>query len=90
MTSSRFRSVKDSIHDATALIKENHENERIGNEGELHPDFMQAMDLLLDLQGDHPSSNRLDEINEKASELIEKHAEIAPDPKAAIERQRGS
>lgn len=89
MTSSRFRSAEDSIHDATALIKENHESGRIGSEGELHPDFVEAMDLLMDLQGDHPSSDRLDEINEKASELIEKHAEIAPDPEAAIERQRG-
>ena len=88
MTSSRFRSAEDSIHDATALIKENHESGRIETDDTLHPDFMEAMDLLMDLQGD-PSSDRLEEISEEASELIEKHAEIAPDPEAAIERQRG-
>ncbi len=88
MTSSRFRSVKNSIHDATALIKDNHESGRIESEDTLHPDFMEAMDLLLDLQ-DGPGSDCLEEINKEASELIEKHAEIAPDPEAAIERQRG-
>lgn len=79
-----YEEIEDTIYDATALIEENQREGRI-NPTKPHPDYLQGLGLLQNLEGETQLA-RLREIKNEAEGLLSKHSQLGPRRQATVTR----
>ena len=77
-----YEEIENTIYDATALIEENQREGRI-DPTKPHPDYLQGLGLLQNLDG-NPDTNRLKEIKSEANDLLSKHSQLGQGRREAI------
>lgn len=77
-----YEEIEDTIYDATALIEENQREGKI-DPTKPHPDYLQGLGLLQNLDGD-PDTNRLKEIKSEANKLLKRHSQLGSKRQEAI------